>query len=241
MTVPSAGTESRPWRSRFAGLHPKTYLGIHGAIGAAGCIVMIWAFAAIADEVPEQSLLVRVDVAIVNWLQVHGTEGGETFFNLVSWLGAQLLVGVVILAGLALARRRQWLRAGALILTTAGGYALNTLLKLLFHRGRPEAATEFITHQSWSFPSGHAMNSLVGFGFLAYLLLGRTTNRGMRAAIIVATVIVVGMIGFSRLYLGVHYLSDVIAGFLAGAVWLLVCITGYRFATARAGQSTLHA
>lgn len=241
MTAPSADTERRPWRSRFAGLHPKAYLGLHGAIGAAACIVMIWAFAFIADEIPEQSLLVRVDHAIVNWLQAHGTEAGETFFNLVSWLGAQLMVGVVIVAVLALARRRDWLRAGALILTMAGGYALNTLLKLLFHRGRPEAATEFITHQSWSFPSGHAMNSLVGFGFLAYLLLERTTSRRMRAAIIGTTAIVVGLVGFSRLYLGVHFLSDVIAGFLAGTVWLLVCITGYRFATRRALRSTAYA
>jgi membrane-associated phospholipid phosphatase len=222
------------WRSRFAGLHPNAYLGIHAVIGAAACVVMIWAFAFIADEIPEQSLLVRVDHAIVNWLQTHGTESGETFFNLVSWLGAQMMVGVVLIVVLGLAYRRDWLRAGALTIAIVGGAALNSLLKALFHRGRPEVATEFITHQSWSFPSGHAMNSLVGFGFLAYLLLERATDRRARAAIIVATVIVVGLVGFSRLYLGVHYLSDVIAGYLAGAVWLLVCITGYRFAKERA-------
>jgi undecaprenyl-diphosphatase len=131
---------------------------------------------------------------------------------------------------LFLAARREWLRAAALAIAGLGGTLLNNVLKLIFHRGRPEFATEFITHQSWSFPSGHAMNSLVGYGFLAYLLLESTTDRRARIAILVATTIVVGLVGFSRLYLGVHYPSDVIAGFLAGGIWLLVCITGYRFA-----------
>ena len=239
MTIPGVDLPARPWRSRFAGLHPKAYLGIHGVLGAVACIVMIWAFAFIADEIPEQSLLVRVDRAIESWLQSYATEGGETFFNFVSWLGAQLMVGVAIIVLLGLAFRRDWLSAGALAIAIAGGSALNTLLKVLFQRGRPEAATEFITHQSWSFPSGHAMTSLVGFGFLAYLLLERTTDRRARIAIIAVTVIVVGLVGFSRLYLGVHYLSDVIAGYLAGAIWLLVCITGYRFAKERAAPRAL--
>jgi undecaprenyl-diphosphatase len=74
------------------------------------------------------------------------------------------------------------------------------------------------------------MNSLIGFGFVAYLFLERTNDRRARTAIVAATLILVGLIGFSRLYLGVHYLSDVIAGFLAGAIWLLVCIFALRFA-----------
>jgi undecaprenyl-diphosphatase len=132
-----------------------------------------------------------------------------------------------------LALRRDWLRAGALAITVGLGAALNTLLKVIFHRGRPETATEFITHQSWSFPSGHAMGSLIGYGFLGFLLLERTKDRRARVAIIVAAALLAGAIGFSRLYLGVHYLSDVIAGYLGGAVWLMVSITGYRFAKQR--------
>ena len=141
---------------------------------------------------------------------------------------------------ICLTLRRDWFRAIALTLAVMGGTALNDLLKALFHRGRPEAATEFIKYESWSFPSGHSMNSLIGFGFVAYLFLERTTDRRARIAIIAATVILVGLVGFSRLYLGVHYLSDVIAGYLAGAIWLLVCITGYRFAKERAVRRTLY-
>jgi membrane-associated phospholipid phosphatase len=221
---------ARPWRARFAALHPKAYLGVHGLVGAAACIVMLWAFSYIADEMTEQSLMVRVDHLIVRWLEAHGTEGGEKFFGVMSWIGSQVMNGIVIIGVSWLALRRDWFRAVALTLAVVGGTALNDLLKTIFHRGRPETAIEFIKHESWSFPSGHSMNSLIGFGFVAYLFLERTSDRRARTAIVVATLILVGLVGFSRLYLGVHYLSDVIAGFLAGAVWLLVCIAALRFA-----------
>jgi undecaprenyl-diphosphatase len=149
------------------------------------------------------------------------------------------MTGIVIVGVGWLTLRRDWFRAVALTLAVVGGTLLNDLLKALFHRGRPETAIEFINYQSWSFPSGHAMNSLIGFGFVAYLLLEHTTDRRARVAIIAATLVLVGLVGFSRLYLGVHYLSDVIAGYLAGAVWLLVCIAALRFAERqRAGRAT---
>jgi undecaprenyl-diphosphatase len=239
MTTPPANSAARPWRSRFAALHPNAYLGVQGIIGVAACIAMLWMFSYIADEMTERSLLVRVDHLVVGWLQAHGTEGGESFFNIVSWFGAQALDAIVIVVTVVLAARREWLRAAALAIAGLGGTLLNDVLKLIFHRGRPEFATEFITHQSWSFPSGHAMNSLVGYGFLTYLLLERITDRRARIVILVATTIVVGLVGFSRLYLGVHYLSDVVAGFLAGGIWLLVCITGYRFAKQQSAREAL--
>jgi membrane-associated phospholipid phosphatase len=239
MTTSPAHSGARPWRSRFAALHPKAYLGVHGMIGVAACVAMLWTFSYLADEMTEQSLLVRVDHAIVGWLQAHGTEGGESFFRVVSLFGAQAVSAIVIVVLLFLVMRREWLRAAALATAGLGGTLLNDALKIVFHRGRPEAATEFITHQSWSFPSGHSMNAVVGYGFLAYLLLERTTDRRARIAILVTTTIVVGLVGFSRLYLGVHYLSDVIAGYLAGGIWLLVCVTGYRFAAGRRRQGRL--
>jgi undecaprenyl-diphosphatase len=230
MTLPPTATAARPWRARFAALHPKAYLGAHGLIGAAACIVMLWAFSFIADEMTEQSLLVRVDHLIVGWLDAHNTEGGEAFFSFMSLVGSKVMTTIVVVGVIWLGIHRDWFRAVALLLALVGGTALNDLLKTLFHRGRPETAVEFINYQSWSFPSGHSMNSLIGFGFVAYLFLERTTDRRARIAIIVATAILVGLVGFSRLYLGVHYLSDVIAGYLAGAVWLLVCIAALRVA-----------
>jgi undecaprenyl-diphosphatase len=195
--------------------------------------LLVWAFGAIADEIPENAWMVRLDEQALLWLQTHGGETGESFFLAISWLGAQVLAVVAVTVTLYFAFRRDWVRAIAVAASTGGGALLNFVLKTLFHRGRPEFATEFITHQTWSFPSGHAMESLVGYGFLAYLLLERTQSVAKRRAIVVCTVVLVALIGFSRLYLGVHYPSDVIGGYIAGAIWLIVCITGYRHALAR--------
>ena len=99
-------------------------------------------------------------------------------------------------------------------------------LKATFHRTRPEFAAEF--HMtSWSFPSGHAMDSLISYGLLAYWL--RTKFSEWRVLIRITAIAVILLIGYSRIYLGVHYLSDVLAGYSAGMVWLIVCITGYDF------------
>ena len=172
--------------------------------------------------------MVRLDVAVARWLEAHGTELGESIFSRVSWLGAPALDVIIAVAVILFALRRQWLSAAALALATIGGSVLNHILKPLFHRGRPETAWEFIHHPSWSFPSGHAMSSLVGYGFLAMLLLERRSDRPARIAIVAVAVVLIAITGFSRLYLGVHYLSDVVGGYLAGAVWLVVCIAGYH-------------
>jgi membrane-associated phospholipid phosphatase len=219
----------RSWRARAEG-HLKAYLGAHAIAGVLATMALLWLFATIADEIPEHGSLVRVDIAVARWLEAHGTESGETVFFWISYLGAPVLIASVVAAILWFARRRDWRTSAAIAITSGGGVLLSSLLKLVFHRGRPETATEFITRQTWSFPSGHAMNSMISYGFLAMLLLERTTDRRRRIAIVVVAAILIGAIGFSRLYLGVHYLSDVVGGWLAGAAWLLVCVSGYRVA-----------
>ena len=146
----------------------------------------------------------------------------------VSWLGSPVLfvVDLGVAAWLAMHRERRllafWLSA------ILGGLVLDEVLKLAFHRTRPTVASEFISRHSWSFPSGHALNSLVGYWALAFLLRKHYTTPRARAAITACTVLLVAAIGFSRLYLGVHYLSDVTAGYLAGMAWVLACIVAER-------------
>jgi len=81
------------------------------------------------------------------------------------------------------------------------------------------------------------MGSLIGFGLLAYLVVRVTRRQGLRGAIIVAAVALVIAIGISRLYLGVHYFSDVVAGYAAGVVWLTVCLSGAELTRGRALHS----
>ena len=177
--------------------------------------------------------MVRWDVAFAGWIERTHTETGEAIFSAGSWLGAPVLGLLVVVVLVTFAVKRDWLHAGALSITAAGGWLLNQALKLIFHRGRPEQAAEFIHRTSWSFPSGHSMSSTVCYGFLLYLALERVTDVRRRRALIAGTAAVVFFVGVSRLYLGVHYLSDVVGGFLAGAAWLMACTAGYRLVVAR--------
>ena len=223
----------RSWRARLATLHPRVYLGLHVLAGTMGIVGLTWLFLAIADEIPEGSRLVQIDVVLARWFEAHGTEPGEAILNAVTKLGAPLLYAVVIVAVLWFMWRREWRAAISLALATSGGVALSNLLKAIFHRGRPATVVEFIPHPSWSFPSGHALNSVVSYGFLAMLLLDRIADRRKRIAVVIAAATMILLIGFSRLYLGVHYLSDVTGGWIAGAAWLLVCVSAYRLAPDR--------
>lgn len=220
-------------RTRFAMEHPRAFLALEAAAGVVMAIGSLWAFVAIAGEIPEQSRMVRTDLFIATWLEHVGTERGESIFAMVSWLGAPVLSALLVMAIIAFSYRRDWLRAGALAAAGVGGTLLNYGLKSLFHRGRPEYSSEFMHHLSYSFPSGHAMDSLVVYGFLAFLILERTTAPVKRRLIVAGAAVLIVAIGFSRMYLGVHYLSDVVGGFLAGMVWLMVCIAGYEFAKTR--------
>ena len=175
-------TTTAPWRSRFARLHPKAYLVLHALVGGIATLVLTWLFLAIADEIPERSTLARTDLVVHRWIEAHGTEWGEKVFFLVSYLGAPVLVAIVVATLLWFAWRRDWSRAAILAATTGGGVVLGNVLKLVFHRGRPETATEFITRATWSFPSGHAMNSMIGYGFLAVLLLDHVTEPRRRSS-----------------------------------------------------------
>ncbi|MGH7615601.1 MAG: phosphatase PAP2 family protein [Gemmatimonadaceae bacterium] len=217
-------------RARFARLHPRLYLSAYGVVGLALAVACIWAFFGIADEIPEQGRLVNIDLAAAKWLQVHGTELGESIFVGVSYLGAQALIGLLAIGAIVLAARRDWRHLGALAITCGGGALLNGALKLAFHRTRPVFASEF--HEvSWSFPSGHAMDSLIVYGLAGYWLGARFPRA--RVWIRLGAAALIGAIGFARIYLGVHYLSDVVAGYMGGFVWLSFCITGYRFAERR--------
>jgi membrane-associated phospholipid phosphatase len=216
-----------PTHSRFARAHPRAYLAVHALLGFGLSVACAWIFFAIAEDVPENGLMVRIDTTVANWLQVHGTERGEAVFVVVSYFGAQVLIALLAVIAIALVVRRDWESLTLLGVTCAGGALLNAVLKTVFHRTRPPYAAEF--HEtSWSFPSAHAMNSLIVYGLLVYWLAERRASGAGRLFVGAATLVTA--IGFARVYLGVHYLSDVLAGFGAGLTWLAVCITGNRFA-----------
>ncbi len=138
------------------------------------------------------------------------------------------------MAGVGLVAGWAWWRAGQrgkviiLVTTALGGAALNQLLKLVFHRTRPDELGRLVTVNGYSFPSGHAQMSFCFYVILVFLLVyGRPS--WLRFVGMVGALALVGMIGLSRIYLGVHYPSDVVGGFAAAAVWVLTNILAYRW------------
>jgi undecaprenyl-diphosphatase len=227
----------RAWAFVRARFTPGEFLGLHLTIGMLLSLGALWLFGGITEDVLHHDPLTQFDVALANWFHAHATSLGYRFFSVISLLGSPLVMGVIALLGAAvLVARRRWIVLAGWLAAFAGGGVLDTALKLIIRRPRPEYAAAFLHGQSFSFPSGHAMGSLVGYGMLAYLLIVFwAERRSIRVAVVIAATVLVVGIGFSRLYLGVHYFSDVVAGYAAGVVWLWACISGVEIARRRRG------
>ncbi len=146
----------------------------------------------------------------------------------VSFLGFQFLYGAVPAALLLFALLR-WKRAAKwLAITIAGALLLDITLKWAFHRPRPVPWYGVAPH-SYSFPSGHALVSFCFYGVLAGLVTGRLRSRKLRLVCWMVAVALVALIGISRIYLGVHYASDVLAGYLTAAVWVAIMLATDRW------------
>ena len=136
------------------------------------------------------------------------------------------MMTVLAFAGaLVLGALGEWIVLGGWAAAFAGASLLDHWLKLTIHRPRPAYAAALMHNPSWSFPSGHAMGSLVGYGMLAYVLMLFLRGRpAAQRAIAAGAGMLIIAIGISRLYLGVHYFSDVVGGFAAGLLWLSACV-----------------
>ncbi|HEY8587779.1 MAG TPA: phosphatase PAP2 family protein [Rhodanobacter sp.] len=143
---------------------------------------------------------------------------GVTHLGDLQWVAP---AAIVVAATLLL--RRHWRLLGVWLVALIGILPINGSLKALFQRVRPLHDHGFVIEPGWSFPSGHAFGSMVFYGMLAYVLLRLLPPRFHRI-VIAAAVLLVGTVGISRVLLQVHYLSDVIAGYAAGAAWLVLCI-----------------
>jgi membrane-associated phospholipid phosphatase len=183
----------------------------------------LWAFSAVAEEVSEGDT--GFDDRLANWLHAHATEPLTTFFEAVTRLGNGIvLAGVTAISAYLLARRRVFRDAVLMILAYCGAEVLSYALKLGFRRDRPFFTDPLATAKTYSFPSGHATVSVATYGALAFVLARHLRERRARLAVLGAAAFLVSLIGFSRLYLGVHFLSDVIAGVCAGTAWVAFCV-----------------
>jgi membrane-associated phospholipid phosphatase len=168
--------------------------------------------------------IVSLDGAVAVWLHSHATGFATDVLQAVTQLGgATVLLAVTIVAALVLLLKRRIAHAALMGAALVGGEGLNMALKAAFERPRPSFSEPLATAAGYSFPSGHAMVALTVYGALAFVTATSIKSRRARVLIPVAAAVLVLAVGFSRLYLGVHYVSDVLAAYGAGIAWLMVC------------------
>ncbi len=214
---------------RWIGAHVR---GFHGAVGAflsLGLMLVLLTgaiFALLAALVVREATY-PADEAALLWLDARRTEGLDKVMIEITALGSgTVLVIVATIASVFLWVTRHRYSAALLWIALLGGFLLNYVLKEIFGRARPEVF-EWITHAGHlSFPSGHAMNAMVGYGTMAYLVARLERQRRLRRFTWGCAALLILLIGLSRPYLGVHYPSDVIAGYVIGFAWAAVCALG---------------
>lgn len=187
-------------------------------------------FVEIAGQLDPQGRMAAADDALTASIRLHLDPGTLAVFALLTRFGdtATLSLLGVLVAGL-LAGQRCWALALGWVLAVGGNALLNPLLKQIFERVRPIHTHGLVSETGWSFPSGHSSGATVAYGMLAYLALRLLPPRWHLPAVLAAAALAFS-VGASRVFLQVHFASDVIAGFCSGLAWLTVSIASVELA-----------
>lgn len=212
---------------RLAVGHIDSFRVAVGAFVLGGALVAIlfsYLFAKVADQVQEGSTQ-GFDDRVMTWVGAHRVPWIEQGFVEVTMLGTGIVVMVMVgISAIFLWCTRHRYSSVLLLAATGGGILLNNVLKLSFNRPRPQLF-EWGTHAlSSSFPSGHAMSSAIVYCTVAYLAARLQKRRWTRWLTMFVAFALVALISISRVYLGVHYPSDVLAGVLVGLAWAGFCM-----------------
>jgi membrane-associated phospholipid phosphatase len=220
---------TRLHRFAIARFSPQEQFGLHLTLGVLVLLLAMAGFAHIAEDVMGGAPITLLDLRLANWLHAHANDSPLLrgfLFGITQLHSTPGALGLTALAGWWLARRgaRHWMLT--LVAAVPGGMLLNVAMKHTFARARPHFEEPIVTLSTYSFPSGHAMTATVLYGVLACYLVRHAHSWQARAAIVLAACMMVLLVAGSRLYLGAHYLSDVLAAMLEGCAWLAICVTG---------------
>ena len=197
-------------------------------LGAAALLMLVAAslFGIVAADVVSGDRITLLDAEIASRLRAWATPPLTTWMLIVTHLHS--MTAVCIYGAVAAAAMARWRRIRSLVtvlVCVGGGLALNVLMKHAFQRPRPVLDDPLLTLDTYSFPSGHVLGSTLVYGLLVVLVFRHTRRPLWRLLAAAGALAAIGLVAFTRMYLGVHYLSDVIAGFLEGVVWLALCLS----------------
>jgi membrane-associated phospholipid phosphatase len=189
--------------------------------------------ATVVDSVADHDGLATADRPVLAWLVAHRAPDPTVVMETASRYGGTL--GTLVLALVAVALlvwRRHWWEAATVTVASAGVAVLVPAFKAFYGRPRPPVATQLVRETDLSLPSGHALGSVVIVGVVAVVAVRLVRPVLLRVAALGTAAATIVLIGVSRLYLGVHWLTDVLAGWFLGGAWLAVCLAALHAVTA---------
>ena len=218
----------RHYLATYKRIFPGAHYVLASAILILGVFTLIYAIG-VNQGFFLRSFITDLDRNILDVVLVQRGDTRSSFFLFFTYLAnweiiASLSIVIALIMLLARKLRAMWL----FITSLALGQAASLLFKYLLSRSRPDTAHALIEQGGYSFPSGHALGAFIFYGVLAYLLGTLLKKHWQHIFIIISTILLIGLIGASRLYLGVHWLSDVIAGWIMGGTLLIVFIVFFE-------------
>ena len=211
-------------------------IGRHVTAGIVCSVAATVVFAELFDFVKDtDKTITPFDRSILYWMRRHRTRGRTQAATILARLGSPpLIVGVGLGSALVGLVWRKWRGAAwTLPIAIMGAGVIIQSVKLIIKRPRPSFFTPLLKEGGYSFPSGHSLIAMVVYGLFGYFALGESHNRWIRLTIRVGTASLVIAIGVSRVYVEVHYPTDVLAGWVAGVPWLIACIGLHEALTRR--------
>lgn len=219
------GTHPAPFAFLKNRLNPNTFFGRPFTLVIIAWSALLYLFCGVLLDVVRSNPIVAMDLRVDVLLATFRHPQTAAFFLWVTMLGQGVTVTAITIVACVLLyiwHKRPYIPG--IILAVAGSGLTTYVVKILVHRARPSDIIPFFTESSFSFPSGHATSSAALYGFLLYLFVLTQRPKKEKWLMFLLSVFLIASIGFSRLYLGVHFFSDVWGGYLIGATWLVVGI-----------------
>jgi membrane protein DedA with SNARE-associated domain/membrane-associated phospholipid phosphatase len=228
----------RTWDFIKARFSAGSWYGLNFTIGIVLLLLALYSFGEIIEDLMDKETLFYLDFGVQGFIEkLISPQMTRLMVGMTNLGGVYLIVIVSIAMALFLLYKRYWWDLFTFFLVAGGGETILIILKLLFHRPRP--TSQLVTVQGYSFPSGHAFTAMIVYGFLVYIVRKLTKSETLRFLISSLSILSIFVVGISRIYLNVHWLTDVLGGYASGFAWLvfsIVMVNTMRQMTATEGN-----
>lgn len=222
------------WRKKYPAVFSfikkrLSFIDPYGFYFSAGIILSLVAFLyflAITQDVLAKDPFVEADIRFMNLVASLRSIAVAKILLLFTYLGNwQFIISLGVIATIALLLLKEKRKLTFLIIGVAGGELLYAVFKLLLHRARPDMGFSLVSRNGYAFPSGHAIMSLIFYGMISYGFFKMFKKWWLKLLLVILAIVLIFIVGFSRVYLGVHWISDILAGWTLGIAFLILLIT----------------